>query len=308
MSNEVDIFQRSANMLAASASYDEAVKETQAAGGGGEYKRITIRGKVFRAMHGQEEVHRFKPTKDNPDGVLEVVIVGASKVLRTYYEGEYDPKATKQPRPTCGSNDGLKPDATVPKANRCAATCASCEMNVKGSARNGKGRACSFRMELALCLAGDYENVYTLSVPAMSLFGDKEGKYYPLQAYFKYLGAHKMPFQAVITEVSFDDDSETPKLFFRAVDNVDADVFESMFAMSKDPEIQQKLVQDFTPPKEDDSDAEPEAAAEPKRKRQAAPVEDVADDEDEADDEPKKRRGRKAAAETDDWDDELDDL
>jgi hypothetical protein len=66
-------------------------------------------------------------------------------------------------------------------------------------------------------LEGEYDTVYQLQLPATSIFGEaKDGKM-GMQAYAKYLKAHKTPSIAVLTQMYFDENSDTPKLFFKPV-------------------------------------------------------------------------------------------
>jgi hypothetical protein len=154
----------------------------------------------------------------NNSGELNVVIVNAAGLARTYYEGNYDPDNPVPP--VCWSNDTRAPAPEVPEENRKAARCADCEMNIKGSGQ-GDTRACRFSQRLAVVLEGDLETVYQLQVPAASIFGEAKGNNMGLQAYVRFLTAHNTPAIAVVTKLRFDENSDAPKLYFSAVRPLD---------------------------------------------------------------------------------------
>lgn len=186
---------------------DETTKSLMG-GGGSTYKRISIKGNVFRMVAGGKEI------ATNEDRAMNVIIVAsAPDNSRTYYEGQY--KEGEAIRPACWSNDGKTPDAGVKTPQ--ASACASCPQNIKGSGQ-GDSRACRFSRRLAVVLEGDIEgDVYGLTLPATSIFGKGEDGKMPLQAYATFLGQHNCPVTAVVTEMRFDIKSPTPKLTFKAV-------------------------------------------------------------------------------------------
>ena len=178
------------------------------AGGSGSGRRISIRGGKFRMIVDGEQV------AVNKSGELNIVIVNAAGVARTYYEGSYDPENPTPPK--CWSHDTRAPAAEVPEDQRMASRCADCPMNIKGSGQ-GESRACRFSQRLAVSLEGELDKVYQMQVPAASIFGEARGNQMGLQAYIKFLTAHNTPAIAVMTEVTFDEDSDAPKLYFRPV-------------------------------------------------------------------------------------------
>ena len=187
---------------------DDVTKSLMGGGGGSTYKRISIKGNVFRMVAGGKEI------ATNEDRAMNVIIVAsASDNSRTYYEGQY--KEGEAIRPACWSNDGKTPDKGVKEPQ--ASACASCPQNIKGSGQ-GESRACRFSRRLAVVLEGDIEgDVYGLTLPATSIFGKGEDGKMPLQAYATFLGQHNCPVTAVVTEMRFDIKSPTPKLTFKAV-------------------------------------------------------------------------------------------
>jgi len=184
------------------------MNKTLAGGSGGGGKRISIKGNKFRLFVDGEQVSVSK------EDHLNIVVVNAAAISRTYYEGAYDPNNTSGP--TCWSTDTRTPAAEVPAEQKKASRCADCPMNVKGSGQ-GDSRACRYNQRLAITLEGKPDEVYQLQLPATSLFGDGKNGKMPMQAYAKFLDAHNTPIIAVMTQMTLDENSETPKLFFKPV-------------------------------------------------------------------------------------------
>jgi hypothetical protein len=184
------------------------MNKTLAGGGAGGGKRISIKGNKFRLFIDGEQVSVSK------EDYLNVVVVNAAAISRTYYEGTYD--SNNASAPTCWSTDTRTPAAEVPADQKKASRCADCPMNVKGSGQ-GDSRACRYNQRLAITLEGKPDEVYQLQLPATSLFGDGKNGKMPMQAYAKFLDAHNTPIIAVMTKMSLDENSETPRLFFSPV-------------------------------------------------------------------------------------------
>jgi len=184
------------------------LNKTLAGSGGYGNKRISIKGNKFRLFVDGEQVSVSK------EDYMNVVVVNAAAVSRTYYESAYDPNNALAP--TCWSTDTRAPAAEVPADQRKASRCADCSLNVKGSGQ-GDSRACRYNQRLAVTPVGKPEEVYQLQLPATSLFGDSKNGKMPMQAYAKFLDAHNTPIIAVVTKISLDENSETPRLFFSPV-------------------------------------------------------------------------------------------
>lgn len=165
-------------------------------------KRIGIKDKKFGGI----------PTEGTD--TLEAIIIGVAYTSRMYYKNEYDPD--KIVAPTCWSNDTEYPALDVPDNQRQSGRCLDCVHNIRGSGK-GSGRACRFVQRLAVVLKGDLETVYQLQLPPTSIYGDAVKGEMPLRAYARYLEARETPFIAVITKIYFDENSDTPKLFFRPI-------------------------------------------------------------------------------------------
>lgn len=178
------------------------------AGGGGGNKRISLRGKRFRLVVDGEELSTLKAES------LDVVIVNGTKdISRTYYSKAYDPKVEAVP-PDCWSKDGVAPDASAsdPQATKCDI----CPQNIKGSGQ-GNSRACRFSKRLAIALADDLEGgVYQLTLPSASIFGDGEKNQMPFNKFVKYVGSQGHSIDTLVTTMSFDEDSDSPRVYFDA--------------------------------------------------------------------------------------------
>lgn len=261
-------------------------------GGGGGMPRISIRGGRFRLIEGGEQVSISK------SDTMNVMIVEAATISRTFYEGAYD--AENPAPPTCWSHDSQVPSADVPENQRKAARCSDCPMNIKGSGQ-GTSRACRFAQRMAVMLEGDLEKVYQMQLPATSIFGDAKGKDMGMQAYVKFLHSRGAPVQAVLTEMKFDENSETPKLFFRPARALDEAEVQAVLGHRGTPEVQSALTLTVS-----QADGVQSSNAAPKTQPKAAPKaapkpepEDEGEGDDEAVEEPKKTAKKKPTAEPD---------
>jgi len=195
--------------------------------GGSTNRRISIKGGVFR------EILNGKEVNVSEERGMNVVIINASKLSRMYFEGTYTEGVAL--KPTCWSSDSQTPDEGV--TNKQASRCADCKQNIKGSGANG-GRSCRFQQRLALLLDGsiDKKEVYQLTLPATSIFGDGEKGKLPLQGYVRYVAAHNTRVEAIVTEMRFDTSSPTPKLTFKPVRALTDDEARVVVEMIKAPE------------------------------------------------------------------------
>lgn len=210
MANEMTLF-GNGNPLVNSDLFKslQDMNKTLAGGSGGGGKRISLKGRRFRMIVDGEQISVSKEDSMN------VVVVNAAAVSRTYYEGTYDPN--NPTAPSCWSVDTRVPSPDVPAEQRKASRCADCPMNVKGSGQSGNSRACRFNQRLAITLEGKPDEVYQLQLPATSIFGEAVNGQMPMQAYAKLLNAHNTPIIAVMTQMTFDENAEQPKLFFKPV-------------------------------------------------------------------------------------------
>jgi len=205
------------------------VNKSLSGGEGGTGRRISIKGGRFREIVNGEQVNV------NSSGSLNLVVLGTSKIGRTYFEGTYDPE--NPTGPTCWSADSETPAAEVPADKRKASKCRDCPMNIKGSGQ-GNSRACRFNQRLAVALEGQYEKVYQLQLPATSLFGEAKDNKYGMQAYARFMSARGFPVSAVVTTAYFDENSETPKLFFKPARPLSDEELTQVDTLMRDPDVE----------------------------------------------------------------------
>ena len=288
----------------------QGLNDNLAGSSGGTSRRISLKGGKFREIVNGEQVNVSK------DDSMNIVVVDAAPVSRTYYAGEYDPSAVVAP--TCWSKDTNTPAPEVPKENRQAAKCIDCPRNVKGSGQ-GNSRACRFGQRLAVAVEGKLDMVYQLQLASTSIFGEAKNKKMPMQAYARFLRAHNTPAIAVVTEMYFDEDSDVPKLFFKAVRPLSEEELEQVVELRDAPETKKAI--DLTVYQTDTGEKPEEskpaklglfAEAEEEAPKEAAKVEPVEEDDEE--EQPKRvvKKSKPAPKEDDDdlsdivsaWDDE----
>lgn len=213
MSNELAVLDTGLPSYLKELELDDVTKSLMGGGGNGGMKRISIKGGVWRMMVNGKEIAK------NEERSMNVVIVNASpKISRTFYLKQYseggEPKA-----PDCWSPDGNMPDPKVPDPQ--AKRCVDCPQNIKGSGQ-GDGRACRYSQRLAVVLANDIKgDVFQLTLPSGSIFGEGSPGKWPMQTYAKVIGSKGIPISTVVTEMRFDTDSATPKLTFKPVKVLD---------------------------------------------------------------------------------------
>lgn len=209
---------------------EDGLTSTISGSSGSMNRRISIEGSVFRELINGKEV------RINEDRAMNVVIVNAAPISRMFFEGTYvKGQVTK---PTCWSSDTQKPDPAVPEDQRQASKCIDCPQNIRGSAPAGEGRACRYQQRVAVMLDGalDKEEIYQITLPSTSVFGDGENGKLPLQAYGRYLKAHNTHAMSIVTEMRFDTSSSTPKLNFKAVRPLEEDELKAVIAMKDHPD------------------------------------------------------------------------
>lgn len=265
-----------------------------AAKSAGGYPVISIKGKVFHMVRGDERTLVTKPDDDDePATNLNVVIIAANPhKSKVYYAEGYEEGSTAAP--DCYSNNGETPemDAENPQAKKCA-TCPHNQWGSRITDGGKKGKACSDSMRLAVAPAGQLNDPMLLRVPAASLK--------ILGNYGEELAKRGVEPKHVITRVGFDYDVAHPALKFRAIGFVDAEQLEEIEATEQDEIIglitgtvagaagyeadtaggKAKALEDA----EDEADAKPTKASV-----------DVDDDDDDDDGEPVKPATRKAPA------------
>lgn len=248
-------------------------------------RRISFKNNVFT------ELINGKAVRVSEERSMQVVIISAAPVSRTFYMGTYTDGA--KIKPTCWSSNTQTPDASVPENQRQSSKCRDCPQDIKGSAPQGEGRACRFSQRLAVVLAdpsGVGEEIYQVNLPATSVFGDADGQKMPLQAYGRYLKAHNTHVISVVTEMKFDPTAQM-KLVFKPIRPLTENELRAVLELRDHPDTIKAVTMSVS-----QMDSAPEEAAKPKLFATPAPAKAVVKEvEDEVIEEPKKVV-RKAAA------------
>lgn len=211
---------------------DDTTKALMGGGGGGS-KRISIEGGVWRLLVNGKEIAQKEERNLNV-----VVVAAAPKVSRTFYAGVY--KKGEALAPECWSANGDAPDATVKEPQ--SKSCATCPQNIKGSGQ-GDTRACRFSQRLAVVLDNDIKgDVFQLTLPSTSIFGEGESGKWPLQMYAKMIGGKGVPITAVVTEMRFDTASSTPKVTFKPVRFLESNEISAAIEQGKSDAAQKAIV------------------------------------------------------------------
>lgn len=184
--------------------------------GGGNSKRISIKGGVFRKVVGGKEIGTIE------DRHMNVIFARMSpNPARQFYTGRY--VEGERAAPICWSTDSKTPDADVESPQ--ARTCDTCPQSVKGSGQGGQGTACRLSWRTAVVLPDDPSgDVMQLVLPATSSFGKEENGKWPFRPYMQMLANHNISGSSVITKMSFDTKSPVPRVLFSPVAAVTEDV------------------------------------------------------------------------------------
>lgn len=195
------------------------------AGAGGNNKRISIDGGVFRKIVGGKEVGAIE------DRHMNIIFVKlAHAPTRMYYKEAY--KKGVKTSPTCWASDSRTPDPECPTPM--AKSCDTCSMSVKGSSPTGVGSACRLSWRTAVVLPNDPGgDVMQLVIPATSCFGEESTGRWPFRPYVQMLSANNISAGRVVTKMQFDTTSSTAKLLFSPVGAVDADDVSTILAQAK---------------------------------------------------------------------------
>lgn len=306
MSNDLAILGNNLPAHLRTADLDDTTKALMGGSGSGS-KRISIEGGVWRLIVNGKEVAQKEERSLNV-----VIVAAAPKVSRTYYAGVY--KKGESSAPLCWSADGDAPDAAANEPQ--AKSCALCPQNVKGSGQ-GESRACRFSRRLAVVLENDVNgDLYQLTLPSTSIFGEGEPGKWPLEMYAKMIGAKGIPITAVVTEMRFDMSSSTPKITFKPARFLEADEHAEAIEQGKSPEALKAITMTVAQADGVQKVAEVVQVTAPKAPVEDAPVEKVVSEkpavEPEAEtEEPTKRSTKKEEPAPkkdltdilDDWDD-----
>ncbi len=226
------------------------------------YPVLSIKGSKWHVIENKERT-TLRNEDGDPLAAVQVVIVRANpNNSKVFYREGYEEGASDGAKPDCFSNDGIRPDSVVKEPE--AKSCAACPHNVWGSGKEGKGRACGDSRRIAVAPENDLSKVMLLRVPAASLK--------PLGEYAALLSKKGVPYQAVVTRISFDAESSSPKLVFKPKDFLDEDAMQTVFDLQED-EIVKAIIglSDAAAPEEHDDEPAP---APVKKAAKPAPVED----------------------------------
>jgi hypothetical protein len=235
---------------------DEDTLAVSGGGGASRSKRISIKGGVFRLMAGGKEIGAIE------DRHMNIIIVKmAHQASRMYYESGY--QEGQKISPACWSTDSNTPDAEVksPKAPKCS----ECEMSVKGSGQGGLGSACRLSWRTAVVLPNDPSgDVMQLVLPATSTFGKEDNGRFPFRPYVQHLASHNVSAGRVITKMSFDTKSPTPKVLFSPAGVVPESDLESIAKQSKSAAAEAAVKMNVYQLDEGEAEAEPQKRVVPK--------------------------------------------
>lgn len=190
---------------------------TSHAGGG--FPVISIKGKVFAVVRdGDRKVLPNPKDPDSPATAIDVVILKANKgTSKVFYAKGYT-EGSEGLKPTCFSNDGVKPDANVETPQ--SKSCAACKWNQWGSkiGENGsKGKACQDSVRMAVATPNQINDPYLLRIPPASIRS--------LGEYGQMLAKRNVGYNMVVTKIGFDMEAPTPKLTFKPVGMIDEKTF-----------------------------------------------------------------------------------
>lgn len=186
---------------------------------GGGFPVISIKGKVFAVVRdGERKVLPNPKDPDSPATAIDVVILKANKgTSKVFYAKGYT-EGSEGMKPTCFSNNGVKPDASVEAAQ--SKTCATCKWNQWGSkiGENGsKGKACQDSVRMAVATPNQINEPYLLRIPPASIRA--------LGEYGQMLDKRNVAYSMVVTKIGFDMEAPTPKLTFKPVGLIDEGTF-----------------------------------------------------------------------------------
>lgn len=271
MSNELSVLLQNNPALVQTGLDDDTLAVAGGAGGGNN-KRISIKGSVFRKFVGGKEVASIE------DRFMNVIFVKmAHDPSRTWYEKAF--KEGEKVSPSCWSSDSKTPDADVENAP--ASSCNECPNSVKGSGNNGQGTACRLSWRTAVVLPSDPAgDVMQLVLPATSAFGKEDNGKYPFRPYIQMLANNNVSAGRVVTKMQFDTKATAPKVFFSPAGAVDPDMYDTIKAQGKSAAAESAVK--LTVYKQDSAgeetpEVEQAAQAEPVKRESTKPVQKAGD-------------------------------
>lgn len=235
MSNEISLWDNTAALPAHLQDREHIATEFDSMGGAS-VPKLKIKVNGIQVVDGEEVIMQA------PQGSsVDIVIVGASPVSRSYYPSAYVKGSNDLP--TCRSYDGKKPDADVEQPMH--PTCNGCPMDASGSSRDMAGsKACRFRRNLAVFSPNEPDMLLRLSLASTSNFGGRKGstplpeRYFTFEPYVKQLRAHpnKLKPLDVITTVMHNPNAEQVQSIFTFANYIPADLYKKALAYRDDTE------------------------------------------------------------------------
>lgn len=217
--SDMTIFQGGLPAHLKNAELDDATKALMGnqATSGSSSKRISIKAGVFRMVVDGKEVAQ------NEDRSMNIIVAAAAtSEARTFYAKAFV-EGQAVTAPDCWSDLGDFPHAKA--ANPQAKRCLDCPQNIKGSSGHGESKACKYSRRLAVMLENDPQrSVFQLTVPSNSIWSSEGGKM-GIKPYAEYLASNGSGLSQVVTKMSFDTASSSPKLHFKPVRLLDAEEF-----------------------------------------------------------------------------------
>jgi hypothetical protein len=259
---------------------------------------LSITGKVFEISVNGDKKKLVKVDEDGdeiPLSVFRAIILDyAKKRGRAYYEGAYDASAVKQP--TCWSEDGVVPHASVPEDQKQCSKCESCPMAVKGSRlsdgdKPSKMSACGQHRMVVLIPANNLAHPPLRLKLAVTSDWDKNEEwaaqgFFGFSNYTDFLRTKGVKHTAaLVTKLKFDPNEAYPKLLFSPDKWLTPEQIDVIKPVLASDEVKQLVSGAFTPAGADgkptggeDAAPAPKAAA---TKPKAAPAPALADDDEE---------------------------
>jgi hypothetical protein len=210
--------------------------------------QLSFRGKVWRLVLKGEETVITNADQEPAQSVQVVILDYNKKRSRAYYPGAYE--EGKSTAPTCWSNDGDTPDASV--QDKQSPTCGSCKWAAKGSKVTDSGKAVTActqykRMVVVPVTDVNFEPLL-VKLPQTSLW-DKDNdeneakRFYAFDQYLDFLKRNGVPHTAkMVTKIKFDSRTAYPKLLFGPIAFLPADLLPGVKAQVDNHEKLDKLL------------------------------------------------------------------
>lgn len=228
---------------------------------------LSFKGKVWRVKHKGEEKTVLNDEGDPISSLSAVLVQASPQISKLYYEKKY--AEGDDAAPTCFSLDGIKPDKSSEKIQ--SETCATCPHNVWGSrvTENGnKTKACADNRRVAVVpypdLTNNNDGPMLLRVPPASLAS--------LVALRDQLEQLKLPYQAVVVKMGFDNELAFPKLVFKPVRALDINEAKQVREMMESDQVKRMFSEVVDEGSEPKSQPEPAPAPKPKKNPEPAPA------------------------------------